>query len=119
MKEVEKLIFVYNTEGSPLKRWKAWVQAIASPRTHPCRLYAVTHDWVGMHAEWKAFVSGLPYPTQFLFKDRFEQKYGQPESPALYAIHKGKLEPLITGPEIARCESLKDLQGLIIGKLLH
>lgn len=118
MKKVEKLIFVYNTDGSFLSRLKAWSQAAFSPQNHPCKLYALTHGLLGQDAQWKAFVSSLPYPARFMYKDGFVRKYGTTEAPSVYVIHKGQLKPLIPREELQPCNSTEELQGVIIKKLL-
>lgn len=118
MVKVEKLIFVYNTDASFLSRLSSWSQAAFVPARHPCKLYAMTHGLFGRDTQWRAFLSGLPYPSRFLFKDTFTRKYGSTEAPNVYVIHKGQLKLLIPRDEINACNSTEELQGVVIRKLL-
>ncbi|MFC5600258.1 hypothetical protein [Deinococcus cellulosilyticus] len=115
---MERLIFVYNTDARFLSRLGSWSQAAFVPDRHPCKLYAMTHGILGRDAQWRAFVSSLPFPSRFLCRDTFTRKYGSTEAPNVYMIHKGQLKLLIPREEINACTSTEELQGVVIRKLL-
>lgn len=107
------LIFVYNADGGLLNALRDMVHKLASPRTYPCSLCALTYGAATMRGEWRAFLGRLGLPTLFLYRDEFRGDLDSRDL-ALPAILLGGDAPepavLVSTEEL---DALPDLPALI------
>lgn len=112
------IIFVYNAESGLLNAVVDYAHKIVSPKTYACNLCAVTFSNTGMKGEWKAFISTLGIPVEFLHRDEFLNKYPVKDAqfPAAF-LKNGGVSLFITHTEINACETLEDLMDLVTKKV--
>lgn len=114
-----KIIFVYNADSGIINALKDAVEKNVSPETYSCNLCAVTFGTLRMKPEWKRFVRDLPAEVEFLHRDEYTGRYGNPETgfPAAFLVSDGAAgeEPrlLISPEEMNRCENLDDMKELV------
>ena len=109
----QRLLFVYNADGSLLPGLKDMFHKILSPGTYPCSLCAITYGAASMQPQWREFIKALPVPVDFLHRDEFVRDYpqwaGHPLPAAFAAEANGTLTPFIKAPEL----DAADLGGLM------
>ncbi len=114
-----KIIFVYNADSGIINALKDAVEKNVSPETYSCNLCAVTFGTLRMKPEWKRFVRDLPAKIEFLHRDEYTDRYGNPETgfPAAFLVSDGAAgeEPrlFISPEEMNRCENLDDMKELV------
>lgn len=115
----KSILFVYNADSGVFNTLTDIAHKIFSPQSYECNLCAITYGNFTIRAEWKEFLESLEIGLEFLHRDEFIEKYGQPEQalPAVFRKKGEELEPWITAEEINRCSSVDDLKRLISGKL--
>ena len=118
---MNELIFVYNADSGIINTLKGWAHKIFSPQTYPCSLCALTFDNLGMRRPWQAFIDSLDYEVEFLHRDELLEKYGIEDVPlpAGFILKNGKPELWIKSNFINSCNSLDELQSLVIEKLVQ
>lgn len=117
---MKKIIFIYNADSGILNGIKDLLHKNISPNTYACRLCVVTYDNFGMIREWKDFIQTLNIPTEFLHRDELKQKYGVENislPAALVQNKENNLDIWISAEEMNLCQSLSDLEELILNKL--
>ncbi len=115
------LLFVYNAGSDLFSTVTDWVHKVLSPSTYACRLCALTHTHTGMKREWAAFVSSLPYRTEFLHRDEFLQLYPdlhETELPAVLRKHPGGIDLLLPAAQLNGFADLHELEQALRSKLL-
>jgi len=113
------LLFVYNIDRGNLSGMTDYHQSLASAKTPRCNFFALIFSPVGMKKAWKRFVNDLGIPSRYLYRDEFQQIFGEqkPSLPAVY-IHSGKsFHELISADEINRIGSADVLIGLVTQRL--
>lgn len=113
------ILFVYNADSGVFNTLSDIAHKIFAPQSYSCNLCAITYGNFAIRTEWKEFLESLQIGLEFLHRDEFMEKYGQPEQalPALF-LKKGEgLELWITADEINRCSSVDDLKRLITDKM--
>jgi hypothetical protein len=114
------LIFVYNADSGLFNTLTDIAHKLFSPRTYPCNLCALTHSPLGMKNEWRAFLSELQQPLEFLHRDEFHRRHGlsDAELPAIFLkTPAGDVQPWIDASAIRNVKSLPELQQLIRQRL--
>ena len=115
----KKIIFVYNADSGIVNALKDAVEKNVSPETYSCNLCAVTFGTLRMKSEWKRFIRNLPVKVEFLHRDEYTGRYGNPETgfPAAFLDSgdaPGEGPRLFISPEeINRCKSLEDMKKLV------
>jgi len=112
-------IFVYNADGGIFSLIKDWGHKIISPETYPCSLCALTYDNLGMRKSWREFTNELEYDVVFLHRDELEKQYGisDIDLPAAFIQQDGKLKLWINSEAMDACQTLEELQTLVIQRL--
>ncbi len=115
----KKIVFVYNANSGILNMASDYIHKIVSPSTYGCSLCGLTYDTTGMKDDWKEFISGLKYQTEFLHKDEFVDKYAETKDdlPCAYINTGDRMDIFVTADEMNSCETLDDLMELISGKM--
>lgn len=113
------ILFVYNADSGVFNTLTDIAHKIFAPQSYSCNLCAITYGNFAIRAEWKEFLESLEVGLEFLHRDEFIEKYGQPEQalPAVFLKKGEELELWITAEEISRCSSVDDLKRLVSGKL--
>lgn len=108
---VPALLFVYNADSGPVNALLDFGHKLVSPSTYPCSLCALTYGPFGMRREWRRFTESLGVPLEFLHADELRERYGAQDValPAVF-LKEGRLEPLLTRPDLDRLGSLEELQ---------
>jgi len=111
----KKLLFVYNADAGFFNTLTDYAHKVLSPKTYPCQLCAITYGNLGMNKDWKRFVSGLPYPVEFLHRDELFKKYHISEGafPCAYFRDGGTISLLIKKQDIDKCQSVDELKELV------
>jgi hypothetical protein len=82
----DALIIVYNAdEGLGAAVFDA-VHKLVRPDTYPCDLCAITYGAVSMRGEWRDWLNGQPFLTEFYHKQDFIRAYPHLSTIALPAI---------------------------------
>ena len=113
----KKLIFVYNADSGLFSTVTDYVHKVLSPSTYPCSLCALTHHHAGMKQEWKMFVHGLPYHTEFLHKDEFAKHYHayrQTEMPAVFIRTNTFLQLLLPAATLNGLRDVEELKNALL-----
>lgn len=114
----QQLIFVYNADSGLFNSLNNFAHKIFSPSTYQCNLCALTYGNFLMKQEWKNFIESLPVQTVFLHKDEFINQYKiNVTLPAVFMLNDKLINEVITADEINNCNSLDELQNLIILKM--
>ncbi|EAQ27992.1 hypothetical protein NAP1_10373 [Erythrobacter sp. NAP1] len=107
-----RLLLVYNADSGIINALKDAVWKIASPKTYPCSLCAITYGAVLMHNEWRRFLDSLPMEVVFHHKDDFEETFsGHRIALPTIAIDTGDEYPevIISNEELVRIETTTEL----------
>lgn len=68
--------------------------------------------------QWKHFIDNIVYPTKFIHRDTFYEKYNRDEDlPAVFLKKNHTLSLLISREEINSCDTLEDLVSLVSQKI--
>lgn len=115
-----QLVFVYNADSGLFNTMADIGHKLFSPATYPCDLCAITHGLLSERAEWRRFIDSLGAPCEFLHRDQFRARFPDVQTllPAIFRECEGRLAPCADATAIAACESLVDLQALILGHCL-
>ncbi len=114
------LLFVYNADSGLFNTLADIGHKIFSPATYPCELCAITHGLLAERAEWRAFIESQDADCEFLHRDQFRARFPEPHMrlPAIFSLLDGQLKPCADAAAIAACQSLADLQALILDRCL-
>jgi hypothetical protein len=120
----EKIIFVYNADSGIVNALKDTVEKALHPDQYQCRLCSLTFGKVRIKSEWKRFINELPKKTQFLHRDEFINRFGDPGTgfPAAFTVEGSrdrKPALLLTPEEINSCQNVQDLKELVEEQLPH
>ena len=115
------LVFVYNADSGVFSELKDYIHKAVSPSTYGCPLYALTYGGRGMKREWKEYLQGLDYTTEFLHRDEMVAKYPavSVHLPAVFKKSGSSLTLLLDAGAIKSCRDLEDLMDLLTYKLKH
>lgn len=115
-----QLVFVYNADSGLFNTMADIGHKLFSPATYPCDLCAITHGLLSERAEWRRFIESLSAPCEFLHRDQFRARFPDVQAllPAIFRECEGRLVLCADAMAIAACESLVDLQALILGHCL-
>ena len=69
MKNISKLIFIYNADSGIFNLVSDIAHKIFSPSTYPCSLCDLTHSPLKMKEDWRDFLAGLPMEKAFYHRD--------------------------------------------------
>lgn len=120
MKNEKEIVFVYNANKGVGSAALDWLHKAVSPETYQCDLCSLTYGNFGMKKEWSEFISSLPYPTKFLYRQDLSDYYEplMKEALPLVALDlgDGKFDILISADEMKNM-SLEDLQNELRLKL--
>ncbi|MEA3642877.1 MAG: hypothetical protein VBE63_23475, partial [Lamprobacter sp.] len=110
------LVFVYNADSGLFNTMADIGHKLFSPATYACDLCAITHGLLSERAEWRCFIESLDAPCEFLHRDQFRARFpdAQAPLPAIFRWCEGRLLLCADATAIAACESLADLQALIL-----
>lgn len=113
------ILFVYNADSGVFNTLTDIAHKIFAPESYECNLCAITYGNFAIRGEWKKFLETLDTTLEFLHKNEFVEKYGQPEQllPAVFLKNGEELELWITSEEINRCSSVEDLKWLITDRM--
>lgn len=117
---MENIIFVYNADSGLINGMKDLIHKNFSAATYPCSLCAVTYNNLGMRREWRQFIQSLGREVEFLHRDELADRYGILNIPLPAAFTKGAdkgPELWLSAEQMNSCESLEDLQQMILKKL--
>ena len=75
----------------------------------------MTHGNFKMHAEWRAFVRGLPLKCEFMHRDSFLEIHPSEVTrfPAIFVCSGAKPELCVDAEQINRCTDLSALMALV------
>jgi hypothetical protein len=113
------LLFVYNADSGLFNTLTDIAHQIFSPQTYACNLCALTHTPLGMKKEWRAFLTEIPLPLQFLHADELRLRHGDQgvTLPAVFHAEGDRLTVWLAADAINRCKTLAELQLLIKSRL--
>jgi hypothetical protein len=113
------LLFVYNADSGIFNLLTDIAHKIFAPESYSCNLCAITYGNFAIRGEWKEFLETLDADLEFLHRDEYIARYGQPESslPAVFLKKGEALELWIAADEINRCSSVEDLKELITARM--
>ncbi|PIZ63013.1 hypothetical protein COY16_02980 [Candidatus Roizmanbacteria bacterium CG_4_10_14_0_2_um_filter_39_13] len=120
MRNNTELVFVYNADSGIFSSIKDSIHKSISPKTYGCNLCGLTYGKLSMKDEWKTFIKGLTFKTEFLHKDEFKKKYPKYAMtfyPAVFKKEGAQLFPFISADEINKQKSLEELKQLIQNKI--
>lgn len=122
LNKAQTLILIYNADGGVANALKDGLHKWLSPQTYPCSLCALTYGAVSMRGEWRRFISALPLPSVFLYRDEFRRDLDA-RNLALPAIllAEGPGEPavLVSAAELAALPDLAALIALMRARLAN
>jgi hypothetical protein len=109
--EKKKLLFVYNADSSLEHQVFDFLHKAVSPSTYQCSLCAITYGTFTIKKEWKEFISGLPIPVEFLYRNQFRRYYPKQniKYPAVMIAEGNRLDEIIGAEELKQLE----LEGLM------
>ncbi len=108
----EKLIFVYNAETGLGNALLDAAHKLISPSTYECALCAITYGAVSMRREWRDYLSGLPFETQFFHRDDFQAAWPGVNAalPAIFVQTSDQpLEVLVGPPDFKTADTVAKL----------
>jgi hypothetical protein len=70
-----RLLLVYNTDTGLFNAAAGWAHKLISPGTYACGLCKITYGHAGMLKAWQTYLVGQPFPTSFLYRDIFQERY--------------------------------------------
>ncbi len=110
-----KILFVYNADAGMINSIKDFFKKAINPEEYQCNLCGLTYGNFAMKNEWKQFVNQLPYPSEFLHRDEFLEKYAvdDPKFPCAYFKRNNELKLLIPEAEMSKVPSLEALETLV------
>ena len=111
-KQATRLLFVYNADSGPVSALMDAVHKIVSPQTYSCSLCFITYGAVAMRREWKEYIERLPYPTEFLHRDEFQERWPGLELPLpAILLQRGARAPetLVGAAEMNREQTVPEL----------
>ena len=112
------LLFVYNANADVVSTAFDFAHKLFSPATYSCPLCALTYGRFTEKQDWRNFIDRLPVPAVFLHKDEFARHYNHSAAlPAVFLQSGINLEEMISAAELQGCQTLPDLQHLVIHKL--
>lgn len=113
------LVFVYNARSGLLSMLKDAVHKTLSPQTYPCKLCDITYSPVRMRAQWKSFISNLPYAVEFSYPDLIEKEFapGDRTWPNAWIKYNNQLHPWLSAAQINACTNLQELMDLVLRHL--
>jgi hypothetical protein len=113
------LLFVYNADSGRLNALMDAAHKILSPGTYPCQLCQLTYGLSKQKQEWKDFLEQAPFTYEFLYRDTYLEKHGDPGAPFPCILWKqeNNWEVLVSARELELCESLDELKHLILKKI--
>ena len=120
MNKIDTIILVYNGDSSLFAQATAYVQKFIPTSTNVCNLCHLSYGKLGMKAEWKRFIRGLPYNVMTQHRDEFRLKFPDMFDSSLPAIlvRKGnEIIELLSNDEISSAHDISQLKNLIIKKL--
>jgi hypothetical protein len=113
------LLFVYNADSGLFNTLTDIAHKLISPSTYSCNLCALTHTPLGMKKEWRAFLTEIPAPLEFLHADELRLRHGDQgvPLPAVFQKEGDRLTLWLSAAEINCCKTLPELQSLIRSKI--
>ncbi|NCP12818.1 MAG: hypothetical protein GW858_01475 [Sphingomonadales bacterium] len=114
------LIFVYNANGGLPAALGDMVHKIASPRTYPCSLCALTYGAFSMRREWRAFLGRIRLASLFLYRDEFRSDLDDRDLPLPAVLIAGDStvpDVLVSAAELDALSNLSALIALIKARL--
>ncbi|MDP1579750.1 MAG: hypothetical protein Q8M02_05695 [Candidatus Didemnitutus sp.] len=70
-----RLLLVYNADSGLFNAAAGWAHKLISPETYACSLCKITYGHTGMLRAWQTYLAGQPFPTAFLYRDTFQERY--------------------------------------------
>lgn len=118
---IERLIFVYNVDASPLALLRDLYKGIRTGRTD-CHLCDVRYGRLLKDRSWNRFVNGLPFDVRFRLKSTFVSAHpefsGHVFPAAFVKEHdKVRLRELISANEINAVANVDDLRALVSARI--
>lgn len=112
----QRLIFVYNADSGLFNLLTDIAHKLISPQTYGCDLCALTHAPFAMRKRWRQFLEGLDMELEFLHRDEVSSRIpGLAVSPpAIVRQSAAGLAVCVDAADIGRCDSLKELETLIL-----
>lgn len=112
----KKLVFVYNADSGLFNTVSDIAHKIFSPSTYECNLCQLAYGNFSIKEEWASFVENAPFESAFLHRDEFVKAFPDVESdlPAVFFQEGENLVPCLGPDSINSCESLAELQSLIM-----
>ncbi len=116
-----EIIFVYNADSFPGAQLFDFLHRLAAPQTYRCNLCKITHGTFTKKAEWKEFVTSLPYRPVFLYKDHFRRQYPDFATAILPAIflraEGGTPIVLVSAGDVNKQHNVEELMRLLESRL--
>ncbi len=114
MPQTDHLVFVYNARSGLLSAARDAVHKLMSPKTYPCQLCALTYGAVSMDRTWAKFITDLPLPVSFRYRDTASE-WLPPDAtlPVLLRVREGESAVLLSAEAIDGCETLTDLMASV------
>jgi hypothetical protein len=76
MRNIKKLIFIYNGNSGLVNGIIHLLHKKFSPQTYDCRLCAILYDGIRHDAQWNDFIQTLHVATEYYHRDTFIKRYG-------------------------------------------
>jgi hypothetical protein len=119
--ETAHLLFVYNADSGIGNALMDSLHKHISPNTYQCQLCRLTYGTLGMRNDWKAFITSLPLPSDFLHRDELLKKHPQLKQVALPCVLRinpmGETGIVIDATEFNELTTLENLKERIRRKL--
>jgi hypothetical protein len=116
----QRLVFVYNANSGFLNAITDLVHKSIKPSTYTCDLCKIAFDGVTMNKAWKKYINNLPFPSEFLHKNEFENKYPKVSSnyPVVLLFDDANHSTLISHEDFSQLKDVAELMGLLSSRLM-
>lgn len=112
------LIFVHACDRGNLSALKDYAQKLSAEKPPECHLLSLISTPVGIKKIWKRFLQNLMVPTRFMYRDEYEEEFGEllTPMPAVF-LHDQKSRSLfIPAEELVQARTVEELMELVDGK---
>ncbi|MHA6249988.1 hypothetical protein ACXYMU_18795 [Pontibacter sp. CAU 1760] len=106
------LQFVYNAKTGLFNKLTDFAHKAIAPKTYDCNLCVLTYGTFAMKDAWATYLKSLPFPAEFIYRDKWKFRDGKPLEFPLVALQttENQVEVLLQASQLNRLQSLEELK---------
>jgi len=109
------LIFVHACDRGNLSAIKDYSQKLSAEKSPECHLLSLISTPVGIKKAWKRFVQELRIPARFLYRDEYEEEFGEllTPLPAVFLHEQKSRSLLVPADDLFHALTVEELMELV------